>query len=420
MKILWITNIIFPEPSIAIGQPSPVSGGWMYGSVNQIVSKNNIDLAVATTYSGKELRSLNRNGIAYYLIPVTPKNKYQKKLEYFWKKICDEYKPDLIHIHGTEYPRGLACMRACPSFKFVISIQGLTGVIAKYHYAGIPILTILKHITLRDILRQDTIIHGKINRKKNGKFEKEYFKRTNHVIGRTSFDYAHSKFINRTVNYHSCNRYLRDGFYKAKKWEISNKNNFSIFLSQSERTIKGLHQLLKAVGLLLEEFPNIKVRVAGRNITKTDTFYDRLKISGYGSYIRSLIKKLGLQEVIEFTGHLNEEKMINEYQHAHVFVCPSSIENSPNSLGEAQIIGVPCVASYAGGIPDMVVHNRTGLLYRYEEVEMLAENIRRIFKDNELALKLSANSIQDAEQRHDRTTVINKTIEIYRKIVEKE
>lgn len=420
MKILWITNIIFPEPSKALGLPTPVTGGWMYGSVNQFVSKNNIDLAVATTYSGKDLMCLKRNGIVYYLIPITPKNKYQKKLEYFWKKICDKYKPDLIHIHGTEYPRGLACMRACQAFKYVISIQGLIDVIAKYHYAGIPFITILKHITLRDILRRDTIIHQKIKREKNGIFENEYLKRTSHVIGRTSFDYAHSKFINRTVKYYSCNEYLRDGFYEAKKWEITSKKDFSIFLSQAEGTIKGLHQLLKAVGLLQEEFPNIKVRVAGRDITKTDTITDRLKISGYGSYIRSLIKKLSLQEVIEFTGYLIEEKMISEYQNAHVFVCPSSIETSPNSLGEAQIIGVPCIASYAGGIPDMVVHNQTGLLYRFEEVEMLADNIRRIFNDDDFALKLSATGIRVAEQRHDRKTVISKILEIYYKILEKE
>jgi glycosyltransferase involved in cell wall biosynthesis len=39
------------------------------------------------------------------------------------------------------------------------------------------------------------------------------------------------------------------------------------------------------------------------------------------------------------------KKMITEYRNAHIFICPSSIENSPNSLGEAQLIGVPVIAA---------------------------------------------------------------------------
>ena len=42
---------------------------------------------------------------------------------------------------------------------------------------------------------------------------------------------------------------------------------------------------------------------------------------------------------------------------------PSSCENSPNSLGEAMLLGMPCVASNAGGIPDMLAAGREGLLY---------------------------------------------------------
>lgn len=46
--------------------------------------------------------------------------------------------------------------------------------------------------------------------------------------------------------------------------------------------------------------------------------------------------------------------MIEQYLKAHIFVCPSSVENSPNSLGEAQLLGVPCIGSIAGGIPSML------------------------------------------------------------------
>jgi glycosyltransferase involved in cell wall biosynthesis len=74
---------------------------------------------------------------------------------------------------------------------------------------------------------------------------------------------------------------------------------------------------------------------------------------------------------INFLGILSEEDIIREFQNCNIFICPSSIENSPNSLGEAQLIGIPTISAYVGGIPDMVIHNYSGLLYRYEEIEIL-------------------------------------------------
>jgi len=108
--------------------------------------------------------------------------------------------------------------------------------------------------------------------------------------------------------------------------------------------------------------------------------------------------------------------MIEEYQNAHVFVCPSSIENSPNSLGEAQLIGTPSIAAYVGGVPDMVIHGQTGLLYRFEEVEMLAEHIRNVFTDGQLAQQLSTGAIEAAGKRHDRKLNLEQTTQIYKKI----
>ena len=146
---------------------------------------------------------------------------------------------------------------------------------------------------------------------------------------------------------------------------------------------------------------------------------DKIKLSGYGSYIRNLIKKLNLIEHVDFIGTLTEEQMVEEYKNAHLFICPSSIENSPNSLGEAQLLGVPVIASYVGGIPDMVTHGETGLLYRFEEVEMLAEHIRSIFSNDNLAQKLSLNGFRVAEERHNRAINLSKTLKIYQEIIAK-
>jgi glycosyltransferase involved in cell wall biosynthesis len=417
MRILWITNIIFPEPSKALNIPSPVAGGWMYGLLEQIIKENEVEIAVATVYRGSEYAFLDVCGVKYYLLPCDNNLRYNKSLERLWKDIFKSYVPDIVHIHGTEFLHGLACINSLKNEKFVVSIQGLVSVIERYYYAGISLKGIVKNITIRDIVKRDTIINAKIKFKKRGWYEKEYIKKAGNVIGRTEWDKAHTKAINKSVVYYHCDEILRGEFYVAKKWNIKKIKRNTIFLSQATYPIKGLHQVLKAVALIRDEYPDIIINIAGKSIIKNDNIKDQIKISGYGLYINRLIKKLQLNKHVTFKGLLTESEMRREYLASHIFICPSSIENSPNSIGEAQILGVPTIAANVGGIQDMVKHGETGMLYRFEEVEMLSEYIRMVFSDDSLAKKLSSQGIVSAEKRHDRVENSKKIIDIYKNII---
>jgi L-malate glycosyltransferase len=418
MRILWISNSISPDVCTVLKRPVTLSEGWTFGLAAVISQNQNIKLAIATIWDGGEFREYDINGIVYYLLPVRKMTKINiRSLAPFWKDVIKKFQPDLCHIHGTENTHGLACMCACPDLKYVISIQGLISVISRYFYTGIKPIEIIKNITLRDLILMDTLFNGKKKFESKGSCEYEYIKRSKHVIGRTSWDFAHVKTINPDIEYHFCNEVLRKAFYVTPKWNISEKVNFSIFISQAVYPIKGLHQVLKAVALLKSKYGAIQVRVAGRDITKSETLSDKLRLKGYGSYIKELIRKLKLDENVTFTGSLSEELMAEEYRKAHIFICPSSIENSPNSLGEAQIIGTPCIASYVGGIPDMVVNGETGYLYRFEEVEMLAIYISKLFSDDDLANYISSNEIIAATKRHNRLIIQEQILKIYENIV---
>ncbi len=137
--------------------------------------------------------------------------------------------------------------------------------------------------------------------------------------------------------------------------------------------------------------------------------------SGYGKYLNKLVKKLGIEDSILYTGPMNAEQMCNQYLKCNVFVCPSSIENSPNSVAEAQILGTPLVASYTGGTPDMISHGKDGYLYRFEEVEMLADLICNIF-DHKECWQLSENEIATATERHNKSLIIETLKNLYNKI----
>lgn len=416
MKILWVTNTLFPAVCEAMGLPVPLFGGWMHSLAESLGATPGVQLAIATVYPKSGYKKLDRQGITYFLLPAKPTTRYYEHLEQQWKLVHAEFNPDIVHIHGTELTHGLALMRAIPNLNFIVSIQGLVSVIAKYYFAGMTPVQVAKNITLRDILKWDTIHLQRNKFKKRGEFEREMIRKTNHVIGRTTWDRAHVNAIHPGVRYHFCNECLRDVFLSAPKWSRENCTQYSIFLSQAYYPLKGMHQVLKAVAILKNSVPGIQVRVAGLSIIGSGKMTDRLKLTGYGSFIRSLIDSLELGSNVRFLGALTDREMTREYNNCHVFVCPSSMENSSNSVGEAQLLGTPVVCSYVGGIPDMVQHEKTGLLYQFEEVEMLAEQISRIFRSDALAGQLSTNAIEAAEKRHDPITNVSQTMAIYKEI----
>ena len=103
---------------------------------------------------------------------------------------------------------------------------------------------------------------------------------------------------------------------------------------------------------------------------------------------------------------------------SHVFVSASSIENSPNTLGEAMLLGVPCVSSDVGGAKTMLVHEQDGLLYQADAPYMLAHNIHRIFRDRALAEKFSQNAKAHAGVTHDQEKNLRAVLGAYHTILQ--
>ena len=394
MKVLWITNIMMPAICAAMDEPVPATGGWMSSSLNRLLKDSSIEIAVATVYSGKEYLRKEIDGVVYYLLPLSGKSmvKYHSFLERYWQTVKDDFVPDVVHVHGSEYPHGLAYVNANGPRGVVVSLQGIISSIARYYASGIDFTSVKKYLTFRDFIKHGGILRGQKSFIKRGKEEIELLKRVNHIIGRTDWDKAHAWAINPQAQYHYCGETLRDTFYKHK-WDYSKCEPHSIFVSQASYPIKGLHMLLKALPLILRKYPDTKVYVAGSGPTSLPFW----RITSYGKYILGLIQKLNIREHIHFTGSLDEEAMCQRYLQSNVFVCCSSIENSPNSLGEAQLLGMPYVASFVGGVPEIVNWN-SDVLYRFDEYEMLAKKICAVFENKDKFKDISNLSRYDGEQ----------------------
>ena len=167
--------------------------------------------------------------------------------------------------------------------------------------------------------------------------------------------------------------------------------------------------MIEALPLVLKKYPDAEVYVAGNNFVSSSV----LKRNGFSNYVMRLLKRHKLSGKVHFLGPLSETEMKSQYLKSHVFVCPSAIENSPNSVGEAQLLGVPVVASYAGGTMDMVKDGETGFLYRFEETALLAYRICQLFADDKLCMQMSERERSVAHLRHDATVNASTLINIY-------
>lgn len=418
MKILWICNVPNNEAAEKFGFGNVNIGGWLTGLSMNLSNIDEIEL-----YYAFPMQSIDKivynfdNNIKYIAYPY--KNirfhKYDKTLESVFLKIKDDINPDLVHVFGTEYPSTLAAIRVFDKDKVVISIQGMTSVLQNYYYADLP-SKVLKKRTLLELMRYGNITAQRKRFYKSGVFEREAILNSKYIIGRTQWDYSSVNLINPQVEYYHADETLRKPFY-SNEWDISKIDRHSIFVSQATYPIKGFHYLLRVMPKLIDIYPEIKVYISGTNVITENKKLKILKISSYSDYIRKQIKVNNLSKHIIFLGSINADKMKEKFLKSHVFLCPSSIENSPNALGEAMILGVPSIASYVGGIPSMIDDNVDGLLYQHNSPEMLVEKIKNIFNDDNLATKLSLNARKRALRRHDENSNAQRLLEIYNNIL---
>lgn len=408
MNVLWITNIMLPPICEKMNMPTPVVGGWLYSSLSGLWKFENVNLAVATVYSGKDFQDVTIDSVRYFLLPLGGRDmkRYNKVFEGYWRHVKSAFNPDVVHIHGTEYPHGLAYVKACGSEGAVASIQGLVSVYSRYYLAGFTEKEIHRNESFKELIRHDNIIQQQKKFYRRGEYEKELLRSIHYVIGRTSWDKAQVWAINSHAKYYHCNETLRDDFYNHV-WKFEECEKHTIFTSQATYPIKGLHILLKAMPLVIRQFPDSMLYVAGPDITSAKWN----KITGYARIIRKMINEYDLEGHMVFTGPLDEHSMCERYLKSNVFVIPSSIENSSNSLCEAQMLGMPYLSSFVGGSPDMAGSDLEAL-YRFEDYETLAAKICNIFERESFNIDTSRFMA-----RHDREKQSTTLLAIYSDIL---
>lgn len=418
MRVLWVSLVEFPPLCRHLGKDVPAHCGWLYASAKALIGRMpDVRLGVVIPTTDRHAAHYDVEGISYDLVPTRSIQRTDRRQTDACREAIARFAPDLIHIHGTEYSLAEAVCRANGgAVSTLVNIQGLAGPYMRYADGGLSLCDKLLNVTPLDFYRGTFLMAAKHQFRHRAECERYVLTHATDIVGRTLWDHDHALTVNPALRYHFMNETLRDSFYAAPCWSAAQCRRHTVFVSNSGSALKGAHQMVKALPILLRDFPDTVVRFCGSSVMSRRP-RDLVRLQGYHLYLRRLVNRLGVGAHVEFLGSLSESQMKQEFLNAHVYVMPSAIENSPNSLCEAQILGTPCVASYCGGTPTLLTDGETGHLYRYEEHEMLAQSVARLFRSTDAQLTaLSEAERSTALSRHDREKNADRLAEIYRTI----
>ena len=104
---------------------------------------------------------------------------------------------------------------------------------------------------------------------------------------------------------------------------------------------------------------------------------------------------------IKFLGMIDPELLIQNLIKSDIYIHTAYIDNSPNSISEAQILGLPIIATYVGGIPSLIENEVDGILIPANAPFSLSSEIMKLSKDKIKQRFLSQNAVLRARDRHD-------------------
>ena len=396
------------------------SGGWMDALLQALQHAPGLELAVCCVAPGLPVRTFTQDGVSYFSRAM-PRSSRRRLTMYredddrnqdlvlaICRRVIDEFKPDLIHIHGTERVYGLLSTSSlpCPA---LISIQGLVSVYATWMntYGNYTLPQVLRFHSLLQTLRGFGPLWDFRRLQSQGRRENSIIANNRFFSGRTCWDRSHIIAINPKARYFVVNELLRPDF-SQHSWSLRSMRRHSLFFANGRGPRRNLECLLRAAALLLPKYPGLRLRIGG---TTGDE-------DPYSRGVAALARRLGLHSYVDFLGVLPAERVAEELRSAHVFVLPSRIENSANSLCEAQLMGVPSIAGYTGGTPSIIEHGKTGMLIPSDDESVFASTIQDIFEDDLLALSLSQQGSLVAHNRHNCQHVRGEVLHAYASILD--
>lgn len=423
MRVLWLNYGLLPDACVKMGYETQVGCGWVQSMLSSLIDAypqaelcvlsfdwRPCDVQIGhiryvsfgkgeTCFSCKKISSTTQAEIA---------------------QIIKDFNPDLIHIHGTEYPYcNFDSIVYCDK-PVVVSMQGLVSECWKYMDGGLP-TNAFKEIGIipRAYLKGNSVEKIKMFWKDVRATNEIYaLKRWHHFIGRTHWDKSVLLKNNPRALYYHVDEPLRPSFYCGI--QRSRIYEHTIFSSASYvYPLKGLHWLFDALAIVKRKFPDVQLRLAnGYSALHTKrSFSEWLRADSYQTYLRRQIKTLDIEANLTLLPEIDSGQVRDELLRATVYVSASLCDNSPNALCEAMMLGTPVVHTDVGGVKSLLDNQREGLLVQSCNATALADAIMDVFNRPGSASERAILAQKRARVRHDRGKIGRRLLEVYDSVI---
>lgn len=406
MKVLWFELAI---PSRYNNKGLTIYGGWQ-DSLENIV-RNYLDIELIIAFKGKGVVKQIDN-VTYVPIDINF-NSYEKIKNLFtWNcetqklikeaiNIVNIYNPDVIQVFGSEWPFGL--ISKYTDIPVVIHMQGSAGPYQNAKYP--PSYNYFTYIFAMkgNIVRYIWYTIQTIKQKSRVKMEKEIYNSVKFYMGRTCWDKAVTYVYNNKRTYYHVDEAIREIFYDNKqRWVFSsNTKKLKLITVGCSTLYKGIDLMLKTAAILKENNMEFEWNVIGN---MPNEFRILAEYKENKKFKDLNINLLGVKQAVEL-----KETLLSSTMYIHT----SYIDNSPNAICEAQLLGLPIISTNVGGISSLITDNIDGILVPANDPYRMAYNIIKLSKNVDLLIKFSKNSITRALERHSQSKIANDLYNCY-------
>ncbi|GAB2955573.1 hypothetical protein GCM10027048_21750 [Hymenobacter coalescens] len=390
LRVLWLA----PYPYAYGPATHPVP--WVVALARQLAARPaEVDLTIVNwdETMATEEEHYSQDGLHFVFLKV-PRTRHDILTLYRWRVeivarwLRRHYRQyDVIHLHGSELQLpAVVAQLPTDEVPVILSVQGIVSECVKY----VPELSWYKVLwTLA------------------GYYERRYVPHIHHFLCRTHWDAAHMQRLSPGARIHHNWEMLRPEFYEAAALPLLLPDvapHPQMLFVGGHQVMKGFRETLAAYALLRRQVPGLQLIVAG--------------YVGEREWAEET-RRAGLTDLqphdIQRVGNLTAAELVTWGRRCFCLLHPSYIDNSPNSVCEAQLMGLPVVASDVGGVSSLVADGVTGLLSSLQPAE-LATQVLRLYHDADLRHGLAAAAQAEARRRHDPATIVQRTLDVYRSL----
>jgi glycosyltransferase involved in cell wall biosynthesis len=384
MKVLWLAP--YPHPLEPAAHPVP----WVGTLANLLKQVPGLELTILnwTHRIAAPIDEFEREGMHFiYLKTPTVRNDiltlYQRRIAIVRQYLRTHYRAyDVLHLHGSELQ--LPAMTAGLDVPILLSVQ---GIVSEYARVVPNTFSMLKFLwTLA------------------GYYERYYLPTIKNFMCRTTWDKALTARLspNCTV-FHNWETIRPEFFVAAELPALARPARPQALFVGGNQVVKGFKEMLIGFDLIRQKV-DMQLVIVGR-----------LSPADVAAVAQAHnLRHLGPANV-ECRPFQDAEGLSMLYRESFCLLHPSYIDNSPNSVCEAQLLGLPVVASDVGGVGSLITEAETGLLCTLEP-STLAQQVLRLCHDPALHQRIAAQARALALTRHDPVTIVQRTLAAYRAI----